>query len=372
MKSSKKYDISKLTCVFKNKDFENEYFESIMKRDEKYLKILIIVIGVAYSLFLIPEWIFLDMKGAFNNLVLIRIFTIIIIACLYFMIKGSESSKKICLLISLLEIILIGSYFFTIAQYTTIEYFMKVIDMIVMISVVFIIPNKFIYKFIVSMVCNIGFFIMAVIIFKDVETYQFVAGTVYSFIMTSIMTTVYYRRNYFGRINYMYGRKFKSISEKDHLTGIYNRVRLDEEIIRWIKHKERYSSSVSIIFMDFDEFKYVNDKHGHSKGDEILKKGAEIVNELVRETDIFARWGGEEFIILLPETGKTEALILAERIRCSIENYEFIQNEKVTCSFGVVEIEENENVYQVFDRVDGLLYTAKEYGRNQVMGRDTA
>ena len=150
------------------------------------------------------------------------------------------------------------------------------------------------------------------------------------------------------------------------MTGIYNRIKFDNELVRWIRHKDRYRGALSLIMMDFDDFKQVNDKYGHLAGDRILKDGVDVVKKMVRTTDIFARWGGEEFIMLLPETGCDKAVALAERIRKAVEEHEFHTGDRVTCSFGVVEIEEGETMQNAVNRVDELLYTAKRKGRNRV------
>jgi diguanylate cyclase (GGDEF)-like protein len=366
MNKLEEYDINKVTCSFKNKKIENEYFDKIMKRDSRHLKPLILLTAIIYCLFIIPEYLFLSNQSNYFNIIVIRVSTLVIIGGLYYMIKKSHNSNKICLLVSVIEIILSGSYFVLISQYNNEEFFLKVMDLIILLSVIFILPNKFENKIIVSLIIYIAFFIMSSYIFPGVLYQHFLAGMVYSFIMILVLTITYYKINYSARINYINEIELKILSETDHLTGIYNRAKFENELIRWMKHKDRYEVDLSLIMMDFDFFKMVNDRYGHLAGDKVLKDGINIVENMLRSTDIFARFGGEEFIILLPETECEKAAILAERIRKALEDHDFHTGEMVTCSFGVVEINKGESIKDAVNRADELLYAAKRNGRNRV------
>ncbi len=160
--------------------------------------------------------------------------------------------------------------------------------------------------------------------------------------------------------------ELKKLSITDQLTGIYNRVKFAEALTDEINRLKRYNSGLSIIMFDIDHFKNVNDIFGHDVGDEVLKKLSNLVNEYIRDTDIFSRWGGEEFMILLPHTKITDASNLANRIREKIENKYFKGPNTVTCSFGVTEytIDDTEESYT--KRVDEALYKSKHSGRNMV------
>lgn len=159
------------------------------------------------------------------------------------------------------------------------------------------------------------------------------------------------------------------LSETDQLTKIYNRVKFVNELEKEINRSERYQTKLSLIMFDIDHFKAVNDKYGHDIGDETLIKLTEVVSKTVRDTDVFARWGGEEFMVLAPQTGLEEAIRLAERIRKNIAEKEIKQVGHVTCSFGVTEFKATDDFDKFTKRVDEALYQAKENGRNQVISK---
>ena len=121
------------------------------------------------------------------------------------------------------------------------------------------------------------------------------------------------------------------------------------------------------MFFDIDYFKKVNDTYGHQIGDHILILLIKLVSKFLRKIDILGRWGGEEFIIILPNTDLKKAISVAEKLRLKIEKYNFFEIGTLTCSFGVTAVSKNDNYDSIIKRVDSLLYKAKKSGRNRVI-----
>ena len=156
----------------------------------------------------------------------------------------------------------------------------------------------------------------------------------------------------------------------DALTGLPNREayqqRLDQEVQRY----ERYGNKLSLMVCDIDLFKRINDNYGHLAGDKVLKIIAKSLQVNLRDTDFIARFGGEEFVALMPETSCEEAKIVAEKLRKKIENSPFNFKKEpvqITISFGISEFSKGDTANDVFERADKALYKAKENGRNQVL-----
>jgi diguanylate cyclase (GGDEF)-like protein len=148
----------------------------------------------------------------------------------------------------------------------------------------------------------------------------------------------------------------------DELTEIYNKRYFDNYLESFI----RYGNKGSIIFFDIDHFKNINDTYGHQIGDKVLKSIAKCIREHIRQNDTFARWGGEEFIIILNNLDLDMAVKKAEEFRKCIEEYIFEQNISATISLGVTKVEEKDTKNTLIHRVDSLLYKAKHNGRNCV------
>ena len=162
-------------------------------------------------------------------------------------------------------------------------------------------------------------------------------------------------------------RRVTNLSETDPLTKIYNRIKFNEELARQIKIFENQKVVFSVIMFDIDHFKNVNDTFGHDVGDMVLRILCEIVQSCIREKDIFARWGGEEFMILMANDNLNMAENVAERIRQKIQAYNFKQVKNITCSFGVTEFRNKDKDDTFTKRVDEALYVAKHHGRNCVV-----
>jgi diguanylate cyclase (GGDEF)-like protein len=153
----------------------------------------------------------------------------------------------------------------------------------------------------------------------------------------------------------------------DALTGLLNRHAIYPILNQELERSARYARPFSIILFDIDEFKAVNDTFGHLEGDKVLKELSKLVSGLLRKTDYACRWGGEEFLLILPETDTAEAQILAERIRMKIEDTFFTQVYNVTASFGVVAYRTGLGLEALIECADKALYQAKNNGRNQVI-----
>ncbi|MBZ0092451.1 MAG: diguanylate cyclase [Sulfuricellaceae bacterium] len=153
---------------------------------------------------------------------------------------------------------------------------------------------------------------------------------------------------------------------RDPLTGIFNREKFDTALMQEIERASRYHAPFSLVMFDIDRFKSINDNYGHHAGDNVLRGITALVTENIREIDIFARWGGEEFIILVNGTPLNQSRQLAEKLREIIETFSFSEIGHITCSFGVAEFADDDNEEKLLERVDKALYRAKDEGRNRV------
>lgn len=166
-----------------------------------------------------------------------------------------------------------------------------------------------------------------------------------------------------------YNKKLEYIAMHDTLTDLPNRRSFNEAFGNVIKSYNKQNNNISLLFFDIDDFKNVNDTFGHNAGDKVLKRVAQIINLHVRKTDLFARWGGEEFIISLINLSLCDAKHIAEKLRNSIEDDSILQEivgYQITASFGLTNIRENDDVESIIKRVDKCMYQAKKDGKNQI------
>ncbi|ABI56870.1 GGDEF domain-containing protein [Alkalilimnicola ehrlichii MLHE-1] len=160
--------------------------------------------------------------------------------------------------------------------------------------------------------------------------------------------------------------RIRYLATTDALTGIMNRGEFTRHLTKEIERAARFNRPVAVVMYDLDHFKRVNDTYGHDAGDEVLKTAVAQVNNAIRRVDVHARWGGEEFILLLPETDLAAAVKSAERLRAAIAEHPFKQPERVTASFGVTTLGPRDRFDVLIKRADDALYLAKHAGRNRV------
>lgn len=156
------------------------------------------------------------------------------------------------------------------------------------------------------------------------------------------------------------------LSETDLLTKVYNRTKIEKELVDSVAYAKEQHHPCSILLIDIDSFKMVNDTFGHPIGDKVLIEIAHILNESIRKKDILGRWGGEEFLILCPNSQHEEAYKAAERIKKAVEKGHYATQKQHTISIGVATLMEADTPYTLISHADNALYQAKREGRNKV------
>lgn len=201
--------------------------------------------------------------------------------------------------------------------------------------------------------------------FGDLTTQNF--NGLSMLILASALSIFVYR--VLGRALIQFGaekRAFEVLAATDHLTGVANRRGLTEKLSEELARSQRYEDTFSVLLLDLDHFKQFNDEHGHEMGDTILIEVTKILLEQCRQVDIVGRWGGEEFLLILPHNDATESVEAASRMRKAIEDHAFPGGVEVTVSIGVTEWRKAESIEQLVARADEAMYQAKHMGRNRL------
>jgi len=238
---------------------------------------------------------------------------------------------------------------------------------VIILAIFFIIPNRFFIRVLISLLTTIGFFYIALLrnLFSmSSYSWGLLVFSIFIIIFCALTTR---RLNRLQRIQFQTTQELRRISTIDSLTDTYNRMKFDEEIDKEISRSQRYLLPLSGIMFDLDNFKEINDKFGHLEGDKVLKKVSLLVSKIIRENDLLFRWGGEEFIILLPNTSHDSAIQLSYRIQDYIRNDKFASIGRLTCSFGVTSLKEDDTANSFTNRLDQLQYQAKKNGKDRVV-----
>lgn len=182
-------------------------------------------------------------------------------------------------------------------------------------------------------------------------------------VLVSVVIAIFlYRQFEMGK----YNKKLLQMATTDSLTGLTNRIGLDEKLLSCYQFYQREHRVFSIMIVDLDYFKRINDTYGHLVGDKVLRKVADVLRQNVREVDMVGRWGGEEFMIICPSTDSAGAYNLALKIQTALSAADFVQGIAVNCSIGIAECREEDRIENVVARADNALYNAKAEGRNRI------
>jgi diguanylate cyclase (GGDEF)-like protein len=161
-------------------------------------------------------------------------------------------------------------------------------------------------------------------------------------------------------------REISMLAVTDKLTGLCNRTRTDEVLDIEISRTHRYGGSLSVILADIDNFKEINVIHGHLTGDQVLVTFSQMISRRLRKSDIAGRWGGEEFLVICPETDAAHAAELAEKMRAMVYDHLFGTKFRISACFGVTACSADDTRDTLLTRVETALYEAKKKGKNQI------
>ncbi|MBR4915028.1 MAG: GGDEF domain-containing protein [Clostridiales bacterium] len=162
-------------------------------------------------------------------------------------------------------------------------------------------------------------------------------------------------------------QKYEEKAIKDHLTNVYNHGEIETQLTNALSYFQKSGSPVSLMMIDLDHFKEVNDNYGHSVGDTTLKQFANLLREFSAENKIMSgRWGGEEFVVVCRDTDIEKARNLAEEFRLLVDSHEFPEIFHISCSIGVTELKKDDDNARAFNRIDKAVYASKQAGRNKV------
>jgi len=235
-----------------------------------------------------------------------------------------------------------------------------------MIVAVYILPNRLGFSVVMTLVLSAGG-ILNLLLREGRPSLPATAGIISHFILCSLLAFVLaWRMGRARRLEFLRAEELQSISRTDILTGLPNRRGFEEQLQDAISRCNRHGETGALIMIDIDNFKDVNDQFGHEVGDRVLQEFSQRMRGAIRLSDRPARWGGEEFAIVLPLTGMDEALEMAERLRSTMADYPFPESGSLSASFGVTVIRPDDDIAEAVLRADRALYTAKRLGRNRV------
>ncbi len=354
---------------FVDRNTEKEYcLQEISSDSINFVRLSVLIMAAIFLLFSVPDYIFFKVQLKYHIFLALRLFFFILAIIFYYRLKKVKEYGTLVKWITAYAVICAAIYLFLIYYHDNTGFFIQCFGIILIIHAIFVLPNKWLNNLITSCLLILSFFTLTHFRYPGaVATTDLTAAVMYSIVFIVFTSLSSYWLHYYKRMQFLKNKELKVIATRDTLTGIFNRLKFNEELDKWLHHARRYKTALSLIMFDFDDFKHVNDTFGHLAGDKVISGVAGLVQGKIRDTDVFARWGGEEFVILMPNTEDNEARKLAFRLQSAIGDLVFPEVGSVTCSFGVVMLNERDTVDTLMSRADQLLYTAKQKGKNIVV-----
>src|SRR6056297_1240922 len=304
--------ISSITGEFNDSLLEKEFFSYMIEETVQHFRRNLLVFSFIFLLFIIPDYFLIQDPTRLIVIFLIRML-FLLLSILYF-IRIQYMPHYLYVFSTIYE--LIG----TILSWGLLLFYEHpdvVIHqqglIVIILAIFFIIPNRFFIRILMSLLITAGFFCIALL-----RNLFSMSGYSWGLLVFSMLIIVFCalttrRINRLQRMQFQTTQELRRISTIDSLTDTYNRMKYDEELEKEISRAQRYRLPLSGIMFDLDNFKEINDKFGHLEGDKVLKKVSLLVSKIIRENDLLFRWGGEEFIILLPNTSHDSAIQLSYR-----------------------------------------------------------
>lgn len=351
---------------FKDKYLENEFFNYEMMRLSKKIRLLILLFGIIYMSFLWADYFAIKDMYSFIWIASIRILFLLISGILFFLVKHIKRYARLAFVITAYELLALLGFFLILNQYQTFT-ILLFFSMMALTQAIYIIPNKLLYSHLCTVFLCLSFFVFYL---KLLEGMNFLLGLKmagYYTILIIYCLIGAYSTNFYKRKFYAERNEILKISIIDPVTNIYNRAKFNEELKNWIVQSGSENKPLSLTLFDIDNFKKVNDNYGHLVGDAVMKNLTVIVKNLISYDDVFARWGGDEFVVLYPGLCIEEAKSLTERIKVGIQNNSLKKVQGITCSFGLVQMKKEDTSDSLLQRADNLLYEAKKSGKNRIM-----
>lgn len=361
----KKNSSINLKAEFRSKVLEDEYYEQQINSSKKYIQYIILAVGIAFFAISLYDYGFNDDINVFIRSTATRVVVLFFSVFSYYFIHKTSHIKLACLAITLFPLVLVLAYIYILAQQSAQGFMSQAMAVMAIVFCTTLLPNRWVNLVTVDIFIVVFFLLFSRTYIITASASDYTEVTIYLVLALIFSVVVVYRSNIVSREKFLWELELKKTSTTDKLTGTYNRLWFDRTFSGWFGGDEN-RKKFSLVLMDIDDFKAVNDTYGHLVGDQVLIDIAMVVKNSVRATDMLARWGGEEFVLLLPSAGSEKSGEIAEQIRRNVEEYDFGEAGHITISLGVAACTGDDNIDSLLKKADDMLYAAKHAGKNCV------
>ncbi|MBN1891340.1 MAG: diguanylate cyclase [Clostridiales bacterium] len=342
------------------------FFRYLYKHSLHEKRYVLYALSVFNLLLLIPDLLIIESTAAKIFVALFR--TLLSGGMIVFFSKLSalKNFRIYSRILSAIEIFGVFVFLFVLMSYPEPDFLIQSMGMLLIILVIFMFPNNWFYMVSITFISICAFLLIGTFLIADLSYMSFFAGFVYLVVAgvicaVSARGTERYRRRHFLSL-----QALRKISTTDTLTRTCNRASLEHDGEKWIELCRSLEQPLSVVFIDLDNLKIINDTHGHIVGDRILIETVSRIRDHLNARDIICRWGGDEFVLLLPGTDVIEAVRIVERIRDHVTGKPFSGGVVTSCSFGIAGMDKDSTLKSLIYNADQMMYRAKRKGKNSI------
>jgi len=270
-------------------------------------------------------------------------------------------------IVTLLEAGAVVLFLFVLRLYETPHFMIQSMGLIAAILIVFIVPNRSGNMLALSLCGAAAYFALSLFCIPGLPFPELLAAAIYTALTIVLCSVTEFGNDLYALREFQTKTRLEQASATDFLTNAATRARLEEEARRWMGFCRRQGLPLCLVFVDVDNLKQINDRFGHTAGDAVLKKLAELMQKQLRNSDTVARWGGDEFVLLLPNVSLQNAVLLLDRVRQAVSKLVLEGGVSVSCSYGVVQMGADSTYQQMLSEADALMYRSKQNGKGRII-----
>jgi diguanylate cyclase (GGDEF)-like protein len=348
---------------FIKSNMKSSYLDYQLITQRNFSAIVALFVALFNGLLLLPDLILIDKDNEKLIILILRLIYSSLLIGFYANIKKFRSFGHFSFVVTFLELFEVFIFLFVLSKYNPPDFMIQSMGMMIINIVIFLFPNRWFNMLFVSILSTSGFLIYSYI---KLNPSDFMTGMIYLIISIALCSIFAFNLDKHQYNEFIAKNELIRINSTDQLTNAFNRYKLIEEFDKWEKYCRRYNLPMSLILFDIDKFKNVNDDNGHILADSVLVELVTLIVGQLRSSDVLARWGGDEFILLLPNTAVSDAANICERVRKTIEEFSFTNSIKITCSFGITGMKADSNLDSMLEEADKTMYIAKNLGGNSI------
>ncbi|MDW7658736.1 MAG: GGDEF domain-containing protein [Bacillota bacterium] len=352
-----------------NTDLRKDYEQDQLIQNHRFVSLIAVSSGFLQLFLMVPDLLLLSSSEAKVTILILRTiacFSTFVFAWFWHR-KSIKSYAVYSRSVSGLEAIAILLFLYVFSQYDPPDFLIQAMGMMVIIMVIFIIPNRFRYRLFLAFGGLTAFLLLARLVLQgSLSPNAYMAGLFYMLIAL-VLCAIFSRtldKHQFRE--YKAKNQLIHLNTIDALTSAFNRNKLIDAWGHWFSWCQRYGQPLAIAMFDVDGFKKINDVHGHSVADVVLIELVDLINSQLRASDVLARWGGDEFVILLPNTSVGDSVKVLNRIRRLLSHKLLAGCIAVRCSFGVASVQSASTLDSIIREADSLMYLGKKAGGDQI------